>query len=408
MNERDTASSPLWSDDATWAASAIEFPILFLDGNHRLHVANPAARALADKLQPGSGPESLLQLVSEQDWAAAARKGTWRAIARPTPSSPLALEIHFGHAPDALRCIMVLVDISDRGERQRQFEQLQRTVDRLASTQEQLLQSEKMASIGQLAAGVAHEINNPIGYVGSNLGTLQDYSSALLTLLDKYQEALLSDDPSAHREAVQQARQVLDVDYIIGDLPNLLNESREGIERVTKIVQDLKDFSRVGRDQQMQPADLLQGLDSTLNIVWNDLKYKVRLEKHYTSLPQVDCLASEINQVFLNLLLNAGQAIEQRGTIVLASGCDEREVWISIADSGCGIPPEAMQYLFDPFYTTKPIGRGTGLGLAISYGIVSKHHGRIDVTSRVGQGTTFRVVLPIKQPVPDNAPEVSG
>ncbi|QNN46732.1 sensor histidine kinase [Thermomonas brevis] len=394
----DIAPPSLWSGDAVWAASAINFPVLFLDGDRLVHDANPAARALAEKLAPGSGPETLVGMVSDTDWATAVRQGHWQGVVRPEHMPPLALEIHCGHAPDSPHCIMVVLDISERGERKRQYEELQRTVDRLASTQEQLLQSEKMASIGQLAAGVAHEINNPIGYVGSNLGTLQDYGTALIALVEKYHEALFSDDPAAHRDELLQARQRLDIDYIVGDLPSLLNESREGIERVTKIVQDLKGFSRVGRDRQMQPADLLQGLDSTLNIVWNDLKYKVRLEKHYTALPPVECLASEINQVFLNLLLNAGQAIEQRGTIVLASGCDDSEAWISITDSGCGIPPEAMSHLFDPFFTTKPIGRGTGLGLAISYGIVAKHHGRIDVSSRVGQGSTFRVVLPIRQP----------
>ena len=394
----ETAPPPLWSDDALWAASTINFPILFLDGNRVVHDANPAARALAKRLSPDGGPDTLVAMVSDDDWATAIRQGHWQGVVRPASAPPLALEIHCGHASDSAHCIMVVLDISERGERKRQYEELQRTVDRLASTQEQLLQSEKMASIGQLAAGVAHEINNPIGYVGSNLGTLQDYATALLALVEKYHEALFSEDPAGRREDLLQARQRLDIDYIVGDLPNLLKESREGIERVTKIVQDLKDFSRVGRDQKMQPADLLQGLDSTLNIVWNDLKYKIRLEKHYGSLPPVECLASEINQVFLNLLLNAGQAIEQRGTIELASGCDDNEAWISITDSGCGIPPEAMPHLFDPFFTTKPIGRGTGLGLAISYGIVAKHHGRIDVSSRVGQGSTFRVVLPIRQP----------
>ncbi|HEY1069116.1 MAG TPA: ATP-binding protein [Thermomonas sp.] len=394
----ETAPPPLWSDDALWAASTINFPILFLDGNRVVHDANPAARALARRLAPDGGPDTLVAMVSDDDWAVAIRQGHWQGVVRPASAPPLALEIHCGHASDSAHCIMVVLDISERGERKRQYEELQRTVDRLASTQEQLLQSEKMASIGQLAAGVAHEINNPIGYVGSNLGTLQDYATALLALVEKYHEALFSEDPAGRREDLLQARQRLDIDYIVGDLPNLLKESREGIERVTKIVQDLKDFSRVGRDQKMQPADLLQGLDSTLNIVWNDLKYKVRLEKHYGNLPPVECLASEINQVFLNLLLNAGQAIEQRGTIELASGCDDNEAWISITDSGCGIPPEAMPHLFDPFFTTKPIGRGTGLGLAISYGIVAKHHGRIDVSSRVGQGSTFRVVLPIRQP----------
>ena len=395
---RKAARTPLWSGDAVWAASAINFPVLFLDGDRGVHDANPAARALAEKIAPGRGPEALVAMVSDQDWANAVRQGHWQGVVRLEHLPPLALEIHCGHAADSAHCIMVVLDISERGERQRQYEELQRTVDRLASTQEQLLQSEKMASIGQLAAGVAHEINNPIGYVGSNLGALQEYASAMIELLDAYHRALFSEDPTAHRADLLQARQRLDIDYIVDDMPSLLSESRQGIERVTKIVQDLKGFSRVGSDPRMQPADLLQGLDSTLNIVWNDLKYKVQLEKHYAPLPPVECRASEINQVFLNLLLNAGQAIEQRGTIVLASGCDDSEAWISITDSGSGMSPDVMSHLFEPFFTTKPAGSGTGLGLAISYGIVAKHNGRIDVSSRVGQGSTFRVVLPIRQP----------
>ena len=154
----------------------------------------------------------------------------------------------------------------------------------------------------------------------------------------------------------------------------------------------------------MRPSDLLKGLESTLNIVWNDLKYKVRVEKHYGELPPVECHLSEINQVFMNLLINAGQAIEDRGTILLATGVDGDEAWVSVADSGCGIPEDVQARIFDPFYTTKPIGRGTGLGLAIAYRIVAKHHGRIELSSRPGAGSTFRVVLPVRQPAGDAIP----
>jgi signal transduction histidine kinase len=266
-----------------------------------------------------------------------------------------------------------------------------------------LLQSEKMASIGQLAAGVAHEINNPIGYVHSNLGTLQEYIGALFALVEAHEAALQASDPVACREEVRAKRDRLDIDFIIGDLPKLLAESREGIERVTKIVHDLKDFSHTGRDEAMRPSDLHRGLESTLNIVWNDLKYKVRLEKHYGELPLVECHQSEINQVLMNLLINAGQSITERGSIVIATGAENNEAWISIADSGCGIAADALQRIFEPFYTTKPIGRGTGLGLAIAYSIIAKHHGRIEVTSKPGAGSAFRVVLPTVQPRDANA-----
>jgi signal transduction histidine kinase len=255
-----------------------------------------------------------------------------------------------------------------------------------------------MASIGQLAAGVAHEINNPIGYVHSNLGTLREYIGALLGLIECHEEVLHGDDPIARRDDVGAKRTRLDIDFIIGDLPKLLEESLEGIERVTKIVQDLKEFSHVGREEAMRPADLHKGLESTLNIVWNDLKYKVRLEKHYGELPLVECHQSEINQVLMNLLINAGQAIENRGSIVIATGAESGEAWISIADTGCGIAPEALQRIFQPFYTTKPIGRGTGLGLAIANTIAANHHGRIEVNSSPGAGSAFRLVLPVVQP----------
>ena len=189
---KEAAPSPLWSEDAIWAASTVKFPVLFLDANRRVHAANAAAWTLAEKLVPGSGPESLVAMMSEQDWAESVAHGPWHRAVRPQVAAPMALEIHCGHAPHSAHSFMVVLDISERDERQRQYEELQRTVDRLASTQEQLLQSEKMASIGQLAAGVAHEINNPIGYVGSNLGTLQDYATALLALVQKYHEALFS------------------------------------------------------------------------------------------------------------------------------------------------------------------------------------------------------------------------
>ncbi|MEG3158315.1 ATP-binding protein [Lysobacter zhanggongensis] len=314
----------------------------------------------------------------------------------------LEVKLYSGPEGRADRRFATFSDVSARsvreGELQQRHDELQRTYRRLAGAQEQLLQSEKMASIGQLAAGVAHEINNPIGYVHSNLGTLQEYTGALMALIEGYANALAADDPASARETIRGMRERLDFDFISGDLPQLLAESREGIERVTKIVQDLKDFSRVGRDEPMRPSDLERGLESTLNIVWNDLKYKVRIEKHYGTLPLVECHASEINQVLMNLLINAGQAIGERGTISLATGSEDDEAWITISDSGCGIPEEALQKIFDPFFTTKPIGRGTGLGLAICYSIVAKHHGRIEVSSRVGAGTTFRVVLPVRQP----------
>ncbi|HEY0504599.1 MAG TPA: ATP-binding protein [Lysobacter sp.] len=401
------AGDVLWSDDMLWAVAMSDLAVFLLDADGRLLHSNDAARVLAMRLHPDDlqpDPALLLSYIPEQGWQIAQRDGRWIGEA-PTTQPGLVLEIKAFAGRDRGRCrrFAVMSDISVRsareGELRRRHDELQSTYDRLASAQEQLLQSEKMASIGQLAAGVAHEINNPIGYVHSNLGTLQEYVGALLALVDGYASALQSEEPASSRGHLRSLRERLDVDFIVGDLPKLLEESREGIERVTKIVQDLKEFSHVERDEPMRPSDLRKGLESTLNIVWNDLKYKARVDKHYDEVPLVECYLSEINQVFMNLLINAGQAIADRGTITLAMGTEGDEVWVSVSDDGVGIPEEAQQRIFDPFFTTKPIGRGTGLGLAIAYRIIAKHHGRIDVSSRPGAGSSFRVVLPIAQPV---------
>ena len=420
MSEQPGTTAPDgdWMIDLPWALAALDTAVALVDRDGRVIHANDAARALALRLDPSATPERLLSLTTtDAAWQAARRDGQWTGeVAIDDPPMVLEVKLYSGPEGRAHRRFATFSDVSARsvreGELQQRHDELQRTYRRLAGAQEQLLQSEKMASIGQLAAGVAHEINNPIGYVHSNLGTLQEYTGALMALIEGYANALASDDPASSREVIRHMRERLDFDFITGDLPQLLAESREGIERVTKIVQDLKDFSRVGRDEPMRPSDLERGLESTLNIVWNDLKYKVRIEKHYGTLPLVECHASEINQVLMNLLINAGQAIGERGTISLATGSEDDEAWITISDSGCGIPEEALQKIFDPFFTTKPIGRGTGLGLAICYSIVAKHHGRIEVSSRVGAGTTFRVVLPVRQPAsvggsdaPAEAPE---
>ncbi|MDH4284272.1 MAG: ATP-binding protein, partial [Gallionellaceae bacterium] len=164
----------------------------------------------------------------------------------------------------------------------------------------------------------------------------------------------------------------------------------------------LKDFSHVDAGEEWHYSDLRKGLDSTLNIVHNEIKYKADVVKEYGELPEVECLSSQLNQVFMNLLVNATHAIEERGTITIRTGQQGEEVWMEVADTGKGIKPEHLTKIFDPFFTTKPVGKGTGLGLSLSYSIVQKHHGRIEVESEVGKGTTFRVWLPVKQPVQES------
>jgi len=271
--------------------------------------------------------------------------------------------------------------------------------DDLVWAQAQLVHQEKMASIGLLAAGVAHEINNPLGYVHSNLGTLSDYLCDVLRLVDAYEEIERSVAPEAPAwEGVRSAKRCIDLDYMRKDLLALVDDSKAGMQRMEKIVRDLRDFSRAESSEEWTFADLHRGLDSTLNIVNHEIKYKTTVEKNYGNLPLVECRSSQLNQVFMNLLVNAGQAIPERGVIHIATGVEGDEVWIDISDTGAGIPPALMPRIFDPFFTTKPAGAGTGLGLSLSYGIVKRHGGRIEVDSAIGCGTRFRVRLPIRQP----------
>ena len=274
---------------------------------------------------------------------------------------------------------------------------LQAARQRIQHAQEQLVQSEKMASIGQLAAGVAHEINNPVGYVYSNLNALDRYVKDVFAILSSYEQAETAITDPDMRAAIQREKHNADMTYLKEDLPNLLAESREGLERVKKIVQDLKDFSRKSSDDEAwQITDVHKCLDSTINIVWNELKYKCDLKRDYGVLPEIECQPGQLNQVLMNMLVNAGHAIDSHGTISVGTGTQDDMVWIAIRDTGAGIAPENLTRIFDPFFTTKPVGQGTGLGLALSYGIIQKHNGRIEVESQLGQGTTFRIWLPLQ------------
>jgi two-component system, NtrC family, sensor kinase len=269
----------------------------------------------------------------------------------------------------------------------------------LSTAHEHLVQSEKLASIGQLAAGVAHEINNPIGYIFSNFGTLENYLKSLFDMLATYEATEALHTNPLVIQKIEDTKKNIEMDFLKEDIPLLMKESKEGLIRVRKIVQDLKDFSHVDTKPDWQMADLNQGMDSTLNVVNNEIKYKAELVKEYGALPNVQCILSQINQVIMNLVVNAAQAIgPERGTITVSSGVEGESVWFEVSDSGSGIPKDVLPRIFDPFYTTKPVGKGTGLGLSLSYGIVQKHNGSMTVQTEEGKGSTFRVTLPIQQP----------
>ncbi|MHB0991860.1 MAG: ATP-binding protein [Burkholderiales bacterium] len=308
--------------------------------------------------------------------------------------------------PDILRVLerIELLHALEQSNRSLHAEQLKqkKLIEQLESAQGQLLQSEKMASVGQLAAGVAHEINNPIGYVYSNLNSLEKYVQEIFGLVDVYTEAEALIADSAVQNRIRTVKTQLDMDFLKSDVQALLSESKEGIGRVKKIVQDLKDFSHVDASEDWNYANLQAGIDSTLNIVNNEIKYKAEVVKDYAGIPEVECLISQLNQVFMNLLVNAAHAIDEHGIITIRTGqYDDNEIWIEISDTGSGIAPENIKRIFDPFFTTKPIGKGTGLGLSLSYGIIRKHHGRIEVNSELGVGTTFKVSLPVSRSNPE-------
>lgn len=289
-------------------------------------------------------------------------------------------------------------------ELQHERNELAAALKQVERGQSQLLQSEKMAAVGQLAAGVAHEINNPVGFVNSNIGTLATYVQRLLDVLDAY-TALQAEPGSAAAQArLASVLASAELDYLREDVVALIKESKEGLNRVKRIVSDLKDFSHVD-EAEWQLADLNTGLESTLNVVWNELKYKAQIVRHLGDLPPVPCIAAQINQVFLNLLVNAGQAIDGQGTIILTTRVDGGQAVVEIADTGHGIAPETLNRIFEPFFTTKPVGKGTGLGLSIAWDIVAKHDGRLSARSKPGEGSCFELRLPLKNP---NYPKECG
>jgi len=276
---------------------------------------------------------------------------------------------------------------------------LEQKAGEIKDTHAMLLQSEKLASIGQLAAGVAHEINNPIGFISSNLNTLEEYIADIKSLMAKYNDIqpVNNEERRIIFKEIELLREKVDIEFILDDLPQLLGESKEGADRVKKIVADLKDFSRIDHGEK-EFFNINQGMESTLNIVKNELKYKAEISKEYNEIPEIECYSQEINQVFMNLLTNAAQAIEKRGKIGIKTGMVHHEghdfIEVRISDTGTGIIEENLNKIFDPFFTTKDVGKGTGLGLNISYNIIKKHNGEIKVESEVGKGTTFIIRLP--------------
>jgi two-component system NtrC family sensor kinase len=299
------------------------------------------------------------------------------------------------------------IDFEELAVRIRGGERLIQLEEDIKRVHTQLLHSEKMASVGQLAAGVAHEINNPTGFVSSNLKTLSDYHNDMGRLVNEYRTmfadlktAMTAIEPipsiADQLDRISKLETEIDIDFILNDVLQLIQESREGTERIKKIVLDLKDFAHPGEDS-VQAVDINKGIESTLNVVWNEIKYKATVNKAYGDLPVVEGYPQQLNQVFMNLLVNAAQAIENKGEINIETRAYDHHVEIRISDTGCGIPQKNLSRVFDPFFTTKEVGKGTGLGLNVAYNIIKKHRGTIDVKSEVGKGSTFIIRIPVEK-----------
>jgi signal transduction histidine kinase len=292
--------------------------------------------------------------------------------------------------------------------------QLEQALYELQQTQTQLVQTEKMSSLGQLVAGVAHEINNPVSFIYGNLPYATEYTQELLHLIRLYQQQYPNATP-----VIKEALEEIDLDFVSEDLPKLMNSMLVGAERIRQIVLSLRNFSRVDKAAR-EPFDLHNGIDNTLLLLQHRLKPKagrphIQIIKDYSNLPIVECYAGQLNQVFMNILSNAVDALEESmdgettDSLKLTTNppiiqirtemVDDHKVVIRIADNGPGIPPHVQQNIFDPFFTTKPVGQGTGLGLSISYQIVvEKHGGVLSCQSKPGEGTEFYIELPVQLP----------
>jgi len=364
------------------------FGLLALDSHQRIHLVNNVAlntlqagkqkRALAFGALLEEVFESEILTLLKNQFELVMKQGTTHETEywNETAMQKLSIVTYpINHAGEIVAIVYIIHDITEK--------------DML---QKRLLQTAKLASIGELAAGVAHEINNPLGFVTSNCNTLSGYLESSMKYWAELEK--LSRESNTASDAIEQLRKDYDVEYIEEDAKSLLGETLEGLERVSKIVVDLKSFARVDK-QESEKASVNKLLEDALNLVRNETKYKLEIEKNLTELPEIDCYPSQLVQVFTNLFINASHATEEKGTLSITTSQRGKHVVIKVSDTGKGIPENILPRIFDPFFTTKEPGKGTGMGLSISYGIIEKHGGSITAESKVGKGTTFTISLPV-------------
>ena len=276
-----------------------------------------------------------------------------------------------------------------------QKEELGETLKNLRQSQFQLLQSEKMATLGQLVAGIAHEINNPVTFISAGVDSLKTNIDEIMQVLDLYHK-VTADTASETLPEIEELKEKIDYGQALSEVGNLLEIIKTGTERTTEIIKGLRSFSRMDEDI-LKVADIHENLNTALILLRNKYKDRITIEKEYSAIPQIECYPGQLNQVFMNILTNAIDAIDKKGKVIIRTSKSNQMVQISISDTGIGIPEEIRSKIFEPFFTTKEVGQGTGLGLSISHGIIEKHMGQIDVNSVVGKGSEFIISLPIKQ-----------
>ena len=369
------------------------------------HLASsPFALVIADVIMPGRGGVELLREVQARypDTAVvmasgvdrtqrvldAVRLGAFDYLIKPVDLDTLELSVE--------RAIERRALLRDARSHKRDLEcwneELRRSKAELERMQAQIVQSEKMASLGQLAAGVAHELNNPAGFIHGNMGLLRACADDLRRLLDFYNGAALDPDSAERARALKEE---IHYEETLADLSSIIDDCHEGAARIRDVVQNLRTFSRLD-EAEFKKVDIHEGIESTIRLL---SRYygggRLVLVRDYGELPPVDCYAGQLNQVLMNLLVNAAQAVGTQGRVSVETRREGDHVTVRVSDTGCGIAPENLKRIFDPFFTTKPVGEGTGLGLSVTYGIVERHGGSINVESRVGEGTAFTVSIPI-------------
>ncbi|WP_454783238.1 MASE1 domain-containing protein [Legionella sp. WA2022007384] len=273
--------------------------------------------------------------------------------------------------------------------------QLNKTLETLKKAKTQLIQAEKMSSLGVLTAGIAHEINNPVNFISANIGPLKNDIDDIMNLLNKYEEITPETSIKEKLLEISKYREAIDLSFTLQETHNLLDGIEEGARRTASIVKDLRTFSRLD-EGELKQVNIHENIDSTLTLLHNQFRDRIIINKNYGDIPEIECFSGKLNQVFMNILTNAAHAIPEHGEITITTAKKKNHILIRIRDTGVGMTKETMAKMFEPFFTTKPVGKGTGLGLSISYSIIQEHHGTITIKSALGKGSEFKITLPIK------------